>query len=182
MKEAEHHNSFFFAHKKIKNLNELLLALEDHQYLETAKSHVTEHKNDYANWIKDVLNEYELAEKISKEKEIPAIVELIKKRLEAEKAAGETKLDKDLEAVSPISLNPEINKYKEEKKENESIKTDIHLEKETSHHKDTLKKASEPRHFCPRFFECMKKEFLFGFALGIIVGIVIAIFIKIGAI
>jgi hypothetical protein len=183
MKEAEHHNSFFFAHKKIKNLKELLEALEDPQYSETAKSHVNEEKNDYANWIKDVLNENELAEKISKEKDIQKIASLIKERITIESGftdLSELKLNDEHSEIVPV--NPETPKYDEAKKENEKEKKDLHLEKETLNHKAHLKNSTESRHFCPRFFECMKKEFLFGFLLGIIVGIVLAIFIKVGAI
>lgn len=166
MKEAEHHNSFFFAHKKIKNLKELLDALINPEYLETAKSHVTENRNDYANWIKDVLKEDELSLKISKEKEIPVIADLIKKRIEEENNQYLVKTDDN-----PIALNTETKKQEE-------------LEKDAKSNNETaeLDKVKESRHFCPKFFECMKKEFLFGFTLGIIVGIVIAVFIKIGAI
>ena len=170
MIEAEHHNSFFFAHKKIKNLKELLEALEDPQYSDTAKSHVTEQKNDYANWIKDVLKEEELSEKISKEKDIPAIAKIIKEQIEFSEKNPET-----AKAGEDNFNAPKAHDIGEFGKE-------LHLNKETSHHKDLLKKSGESRHFCPRFFECMKKEFLFGFALGIILGIVIAIYIKIGAI
>lgn len=196
MIDAEEHTSFVFGHKKLKNLKDLIEVLENKDFEHIAKSHVNDEKNDFANWIKHVLKNEELAYNISQEKELSKILEILK----IEQAKHETKkiAESRVEELikNPIHLNKQDDvkietisksetsnnshhKIEEQKEKNESIET--HLKKDVSHHKEVLHHAT-PRHFCPKFFDCMKKEFLFGFALGIVVGIVIAIFVKIGAI
>lgn len=46
--------------RKLKNLNELVLALQDMSE-NIFSHHVNENKNDFANWIRDVIKEQELA-------------------------------------------------------------------------------------------------------------------------
>ena len=180
MIDAEEHTSFVFGHKKLKNIKDLIEVLENKEFEHIAKGHVNDDKNDYANWIKHVLKDEDLAYDVSQEKEISKIVEILKKKVETEeiKKAAEVRVEELIK--NPTHLKKEEIVSKPENKSDEKNEDHI-LKKEVSHHKEVLKHA-EPRHFCPKFFDCMKKEFLFGFALGIIVGIVIAVFVKIGAI
>jgi len=58
-------NYFFCRDGRIfKNLRELAVALKDMSE-ETFKHHVNEGKNDFANWIKDIIKDIRLADKIS---------------------------------------------------------------------------------------------------------------------
>lgn len=189
MIEAEEHTSFVFGHKKLKNIKDLIEVLENKDFDHIAKSHVNDEKNDFANWIKHVLKNEELAYNVSQEKDLSKILEIIKKEYEKHenRKAVESRVEELIK--NPEHLTKKENDVKIEtigKKEelikNSSHETvETHLKKDVSHHKEVLRHA-EPRHFCPKFFDCMKKEFLFGFILGIVVGIVIAIFIKVGAI
>jgi hypothetical protein len=145
MIDAQEHNSFFLADKRIKNLMELLEVLQDPQYAEAAKQHVTDSKNDYANWIRDILKEDILADRISKEKDIGIIASVIRGNI-----------------YGTLQTHSSSDAAKE--------------------HNTISKESAEPKKGFPRFFDCMKKEFLFGIGIGIIIGITIAVFIKIGAI
>jgi len=49
--------------KKIKNLPELAIAL-DSMTEEVFSHHVTDERNDFANWVRDAIGEIELADKI----------------------------------------------------------------------------------------------------------------------
>ncbi len=193
MIDAQEHNSFYFADKKLKNLKELLFVLDDPAYSETAKGYVNETKNDFSNWIAAVLLEKTLADEISREKSIPRIAELIRKKVEEEnRPLIEDKIAEKKEIAFSHLENAEVktieNVYfdtikkttEENAKKDEA--SDSHIDKETKSHEDIMNNDAHPRHFCPKFFDCMRKEFLFGFGLGIIVGIVIAILIRIGAV
>ena len=59
----ENHFFVFVSGQRIKNVKELADSLEmiDESIF---KHHVNEHKNDFANWISDVFEEFDLAEKI----------------------------------------------------------------------------------------------------------------------
>ena len=198
MIEAEEHNSFVFGHKKLKNLKDLISVLENKDFEHIAKSHVTDEKNDFANWIHYVLKNEELAYNVSQERDLSKILEILKKEQEKHeiKKVAESRVE-DL-IKNPTHLKKEEKTVEVEKNNVDEVKIehksehhheadkeksndDTHLKKEVHHHKQVLE-HSHPRHFCPKFFDCMKKEFLFGFALGIVVGIVIAILVKIGAI
>ena len=281
--QAEEYNSFHMKDLNIRNLKELLDALQNPDLKEIAKEYIREGENDYANWIRDVLNDSELADRIAEKNTISEMIGIIKQKLDEtgtkqqeqsiqplaneqiegtetsqpqpasheghdpqEEAAqepfgnpvdespkreedgkeqtqsrgypdskgsgdsgdtrhskkgseslqeqqpkaaaeanmkepaqdlaqqtGETKklLQKE-EKASPALLEPPENLIL---KDRETTKDEA---KPLSHTK-ILKKANDPRHFCPRFFECMKKEFLFGFGMGIIVGIVTTMIFRI---
>lgn len=61
----------------IRNLKELLDILKNIDK-GTFKHHVNANKNDFSNWIKDVLNEHELAEKIKKSKSKEEMIKILK--------------------------------------------------------------------------------------------------------
>lgn len=185
MKDAKDHNSFIFGDKKLKNVKELLIAIEDPINSDIVKMHVNESKNDFSNWIKDVLEEEELAIDVRNEKEISKIAEHIRKYIDKEETrkAAQSRIEeimKNSQMPTKSEEKSEQLNYNEEKAKIEESDS-VNLKKDLSHHREVLKKT-ETRHFCPKYFDCMKKEFLFGFILGIIVGIVIAIFTKMGAI
>jgi len=64
----------------LRSLNDLLVELkriEDSAF----KHHVNSEKNDFGNWIKDVLKEKALAKNISSSKSLPAMIEVLEKKL-----------------------------------------------------------------------------------------------------
>lgn len=202
MIEAQEHNSFFFLDKKIKNLKELVDVLKNPQYSEAVKAHVGENHNHFANWTRDVLLERELAEDMSKEKDIQKIAELIEKKI----AQESTPLISDKpEEVKEIVFEPhaevkteEIEKVyfdtmkktteeniKEEeiselRKKTEDNEPELNLKKETQKHVDISETSKNPRYYCPKFYECMKKEFMIGIGIGILIGIIISVLARIG--
>ncbi len=183
MIEAEEHNSFFFGDKKIKNLKQLVETLEDENHIETAKRHISENNNDFANWIRHVLKDGILADRISKESDVRTIAKIIKENISYTETPVQDK--ESIKHETGIIDHSDPAMYDMRKNENEKMHSDsseLHLKTKITHHDDVLKKSKETRHFCPLFFDCMKKEFLFGLGLGIIVGIFVAVFIKIGAI
>ncbi len=65
LKKNIHEDHYFvlLGGHKVKNVKELADALEmidEHQF----KHHVNENKNDFANWIRDVFEEFDLSEKV----------------------------------------------------------------------------------------------------------------------
>lgn len=64
--------------RQLKNLMELSAALEDMDEA-TFRHHVNEARNDFANWVKDTMNEAELADKfIAKYTKAEHHIELLK--------------------------------------------------------------------------------------------------------
>ena len=64
--------------RQLKNLMELSTALEDMDEA-TFRHHVNEARNDFANWVKDTMNEAELADKfIAKYTKAEHQIELLK--------------------------------------------------------------------------------------------------------
>jgi len=71
--------------RQLKNLMELSAALEDMDEA-TFRHHVNEARNDFANWVKDTMNEAELADKFNAkytkaEHQIELLKHLIKRLL-----------------------------------------------------------------------------------------------------
>lgn len=185
MIEAKDHNSFVFGDKKLKNIKELIEVLENKDLENIAKTHVTPEKNDFANWIKVVLQNEALAYNLSQETDINNILSILKKEQESLeiKKVAETRVEElfkgpILEDKKDAAKTDTIKKdFKDE-----TVTTDEARLKQETQKSKTVLSHSEPRHFCPQFFNCSRKEFFFGFALGIILGIIIAITVKIGAI
>jgi len=65
----------------LRNIHELLDALK-HMDDATFNSHVSKQKNDFFFWIRDVINDPDLADKINSAKKRPEFITLIEKRLE----------------------------------------------------------------------------------------------------
>ncbi|MBR9690792.1 hypothetical protein GOV08_03855 [Candidatus Woesearchaeota archaeon] len=277
---AEDHNSFYLGDKKVMDLKELYDALIDSANEETAKSHLTDTRNDYSDWIKEVLKDEELAANISDKKEISEIAQAVKEKLdslgagdalekppvdvqpvaateappeqngEAKSAAGgepvQTEQSSTETSTAPDSAQPSdgpheqtetaqqptveqpqeqpkqegappeqqpienqgeqsqapLEQTKEQSTPQEpaqpteatqpsaaetappeqkpAVSTDATLGTQPQTATQVAKQAGDARHFCPKFFECMKKEFLFGLLIGIVVGIVAALLLKMG--
>ncbi|MCX8147098.1 MAG: DUF5752 family protein [Candidatus Woesearchaeota archaeon] len=65
----------------IKNLRELAEALEI-MADRTFEHHVTNEKNDFSNWVNDVIGDHELAEKIKKAKTREEMIGIVRKRVD----------------------------------------------------------------------------------------------------
>lgn len=66
--------------KTLRNLNELAHAFKGMKK-EVFEHHVTKDKNDFANWIKDVQRDKELAAKLYKVKSKPSVEKIIHERV-----------------------------------------------------------------------------------------------------
>lgn len=202
MIEAQEHNSFFFLDKRLKNLQELVDVLRNPEYNDAIRNHIGENHNHFANWVRDVLLERELADEMNKEKEIQKIAELLETKI----AQENTPLISDKpQEVKEITFEPhaEVNTEEIEKvyfdtmkktteenikeeeiselrKKTEENEPDLNLKKETQKHVDISETSKNPRYYCPKFYECMKKEFMIGIGIGIFIGIIIAVLARIG--
>lgn len=77
---AKEHNFFVHDGQILKNLHELPTALRK-MNKETFAHHVNNEKNDFANWILDVIGQKKLAQKIDKLKSRTAISKAIQIKL-----------------------------------------------------------------------------------------------------
>jgi hypothetical protein len=67
--------------QRLKNLNELYTALAGMDNA-TFSRHVNSEKNDFSNWIRDVIGDRKLAEKLSKAKTARKTINTVKQRLQ----------------------------------------------------------------------------------------------------
>ena len=183
---------YFFARNEmiIKSLSELCDALnnmDDHTYMH----HVNKERNDFSEWIKDVIGDKKLAKGIRKAKTKEEVSKFISMRLErARKKEDSVKsVEKEIEKVSkepekaekldesieiPLDkLDEVLQREKEIEKREEKIKE---IEDKIEKDLEALKKKSKKKETERGFFS---KEFIQGIAVGVLVSvIVILIYVK----
>jgi hypothetical protein len=91
--------------QEIKNLKELAKTLEDTPP-KSFKMHVNENKNDFANWIKNVLEDTDLAEELYKTTDFSKTVELVKARVSWLEAQVKKFEDHEAKAVPAENIAP----------------------------------------------------------------------------
>lgn len=107
------HRFVLLTGKEIKSLEELEAALEIMSG-SVFRHHVTEYRNDFANWIKDILKDDDLALQIYKEKSLRKILQIIKvKRKKLQKELGLEVKNKAIEhySIRRISRPPKEHEY-----------------------------------------------------------------------
>jgi predicted ribosome quality control (RQC) complex YloA/Tae2 family protein len=161
--------------KVIKNLYELINSLRS-MHDNTFRHHVNNEKNDFANWIRDVFKDYELAEDILKSKNKKEIIKRIEKRLFRNKRIRDNKIEEILKREKEIEKKTEkieeiLRREKEiEKREQKIEEIEAAIEKELAKQKEQQAKETE------KFFT---KEFIQGLIIGVLISLIIGlIYIK----
>ena len=153
---------------QVKNLYDLSKALEK-MPKKIFSHHVTKEKNDFSNWVRDVVGNKELAEKMASVKTAETMSKYINKALKPKKENTHHK--RIVDTSGEKAINQVIGKKMQEKKSqkwHESI-----LPKKTGK-KETLKGLGGAK--CPyRSLKCGWQEIL----LGVIVGLTAAIILSI---
>ena len=81
MKNVHPEKKFYFKNgMTAQNLSELVQGIQQMND-EEFKHHVNDEKNDFARWIKDVVEDHELAKKVDYEKDQKAIIEIVTERI-----------------------------------------------------------------------------------------------------
>ncbi|MEM4330531.1 MAG: hypothetical protein QW273_00810 [Candidatus Pacearchaeota archaeon] len=95
--------SFFLVNGGIlKNIPELVSALKEMPD-ETYNYHVTKEKNDFANWIRDIYKNEELANKLFKAKNKKEVIKILEKALvEEEKELKKKQKEEKKEGIKKI--------------------------------------------------------------------------------
>lgn len=159
----------------IKNLQELKTAIEQMDDA-SFKHHVNEEKNDFSEWIKNIIKDEKLAKNIlstfSKEK----MMQIIEKRIkEAENKNSENKI-----IIPPQKQEEKINEKQPQKVE-EALQKEIEIRKREEKIREIEEKiekklgeAAQPK--SAKFFS---KEFIQGMVIGLLLSVVcILIYIK----
>lgn len=82
LRDVNHEQCFWVNNGPVlKNLDELYNALPE-MNKDTFKYHVNKEKNDFSNWVRDILGDQKLAEDITKAKSKSAIATKVKQRLQ----------------------------------------------------------------------------------------------------
>jgi len=99
---AEHHYFFLKSGESVKSLSELkdkLVHIDD----ETFSHHVSDYKNDFANWIEDVLKNQTLANEIRFADTKQGVLDLLNQKKPVAKPAAKTKAGKAMPGVRKLA-------------------------------------------------------------------------------
>jgi hypothetical protein len=183
-------DKYFWLHdgKSIKNLYELAIILEKMPN-DLFNYHVTDKKNDFSNWIRDVIKDKDLAAKISQIKNAKTMSDMIRQKIKPAKAVKfEQRLKEKItkkEAAKEKKVNlkileePKQEPIKEKKagKISDKVKGFVFVEepkKEITHHKNECLGESKINlgYSCPyKSYKCSSIEFLAGIIIGLIIGL-----------
>ena len=154
MKEVPPEKAFYLANgkvlKSVNALKEELKVMPDQLF----KVHVTNEKNDFANWIKYVFNDEKLCQDMLKTKDRMVIAKLI---------------EEDIKHKEDLARIDEIINAKPEKKPEVAVKLKEEPKKVIKH-KKVIHHESRPHHA-----KDDKKIFLTALIQGIVIGIVAAL-------
>jgi len=173
-------SKYFILHNGtiIKNLFELSKAL-DHMPQDIFTHHVNPNKNDFANWIRDVIKDKKLAEKVESTIKNKEIQKFISKKIEDDVLK---EINKKKTKIKKTKVTKEI---KKENKNNiiQTIKDKIQkiTTKEIKSKKEHPYVDSKKTNYgvkCPyKTHHCGLLEFIFGIIIGLIIALVITTFI-----
>ncbi|MEM2121384.1 MAG: DUF5752 family protein [Candidatus Woesearchaeota archaeon] len=170
LKVVEGKDSFFIDGKAIKSLQELveeLNIMDD----DTFKKYVNEEKNDFANWIRDVFQETELANKIFSIKERKEIINILRNEIERAEIA-----EKPVKESVSFEFKKTENIVKDENQEEKKEKTNIENKekKEEVQENNESVASSSTRSLTTENLPKTKKPliyFIIGFLLGLLLGV-----------
>jgi len=152
----------------IKDLEDLLFALETMSD-DVFSHHVNAERNDFANWIKDVIKNKDLAREIVWLKDKASIIDMIKKSMKHEKEQEDLLLRKVLDKTNIIARIEEIISKEQEIELREAKIQEI---EESIEKKIDSRKAGEIRFSVKAFVSGV----LSGMLLGIIAALLFAFF------
>ena len=159
-------DKYFYLHtgEYVKNIAELLgklRAMDD----STFKYHVNPEKNDFANWIKYVVGDDELADRMQKTRNLGFTIKAIEEKYILKKEKEESQLEKIKNHLT--QKNNTVRKKVEKKKESYISKKEPDLEYDKAK-LDAIRKRIEEK---INKQEKEKKHITKGFVYGIIIGI-----------
>lgn len=171
---------------KLKDLFDLAKSLEEMPE-EVFNHHVNEHRNDFYNWIRDVIGDQELALKIKRSKTKKEMQqhlgEIIKGTVDEQiKEKQETKTEKETKQAAKEAKEPELNvsvgkpakKLKSMKKEAKTIKKEPPKTMPKQTIKTATHPATKPHQHCPyKTFHCGVLEFMIGVLVGLLLEFII---------
>ena len=152
---------------EIKNLYDLSNALET-MPKDIFNHHVNEERNDFSNWVKEVVGDKELAEKMVSVRTGKTMSRYIQAKL-AKRASGREKKQKSKTSAQSRVMPEQKNNEKEIA---EKIKHMFAKKKEPVKNKEILKCGFH----CPyKNLKGVVIEFLFGMAVGLTIAIILSI-------
>lgn len=130
MTEKNNQDPFYLQNGQVlNNLEDLKAELEKNCKsinLDNFYSHVTEEKNDYANWIKHVFKDEELAKKIERHKEPKKVLDTIKKHKKTtKKKKTKSKTEKFIEDINECEKLAKQEKVSEAKKKYNELRANF---------------------------------------------------------
>lgn len=150
---------------QVKNLYELSKVLEK-MPKNVFNHHVTEEKNDFSNWIKDIAGDKELAEKLIDVKTAKIMSKYINKRIKAKEAKIPQKQKSKKVEKEELPLELLKKRVKERKSQNWK---NLFAKKETDLTQLT-------RLNCPyRNISCGWMEFLVGIIIGLTIAVILSV-------
>ncbi|MGB9748296.1 MAG: hypothetical protein ACPLWC_00400 [Candidatus Woesearchaeota archaeon] len=176
---VEDERAFFVDNKRIKSLKELVEELKTMNE-ELFRKHVNEEKNDFANWIKDVFGEEEIARKIYAINDRQEIINILNAEIEkAEKRENGESANVDFEFSKAEKTNETSKDVEEREKKPEELSMKGPAENTPEKIGQTQEEGKETSEASVRAIttENLPKTkkpiiyFIIGFALGLVLGI-----------